>query len=62
MKIKSAINLAIDAIHHTMKSLAFDANIALKDQNAPPSMKKRLQLYQDYIEAIKVLEKIRDEN
>ena len=62
MKIKSSINLAIDAIHHVMKGIAFDANVALKDQNAPPMMKKRLQLYQDYTEAIKILEKIRDEN
>lgn len=53
-----ALKLALEYMTAAMKSLAFDASVAMSDANAPPSMQKRLEQYKQVVAAMQVIEEM----
>lgn len=53
MTNKDAARIAIECIQKEMHRIAFDANVAMRDPQAPPSMQVKLTRYQQYAKAVK---------
>jgi hypothetical protein len=51
-----AYKIAYECILAAMRPIAFNANVALSDPNAPPVMKTHLERYKKLAEALKIIE------
>lgn len=56
MKRRQAYKNAAECIRKQMKPLAFDANVAMRDTNASPSMQKRAAQYAELAETLRYFE------
>lgn len=55
---REALKTALESMRLEMKPLTFDANVAMNDPNAPPSMQNRLKRYTDVAAAMQVIEEM----
>lgn len=62
MTNKQAINLAVNAIKFRIKHIAFDANMWIEHPNSYPYAKKAWEEKQNLLEAIQMLEKMKNED
>ena len=56
MTRKRALELAQECIAKEMRPIAFDANVAINDENAAPVMHQRAARYAELAAALKLIE------
>lgn len=56
MTDREAFRLAVECIQEVMKPLAWDANMASRDKNAPPGMVARRDKYRKLAQALMIIE------
>jgi hypothetical protein len=48
----------MESLRREIRAVAFDANVAMRDPNAPPSMQRALEKHKELAEALQTLEKM----